>query len=283
MASLIRQSRQLVFTVFFCIVWSFIPLNSSAQEDDTWTADQDYEVFSEPSVSSKKMGILKAGKEVELISKGRRWIRIRVRAKGKMLIAFIRNDKPVEEPGLVDTKHGWSMGGYMAYSYMLQSGRIFRDTDGNETEISNLSGGNFYPAFFVDWLFSEKWTFRGAVTGRKIILNGTAKYRVTVASNASSVELKQDFFGIMLQPQYKLFSFLNFWIAPSVEMAFGTKSIVFNVESEKPTYFLAFGSIGTRHAFRSFQITPEARAGVVINSKPAMLNLEMILAGAYLF
>jgi hypothetical protein len=278
--SLKQQNSQIALAsaliLFGLLFWTF-PLWGQ----ESWTPDRDYEVFSEPSTTAKKLGVLRQGRTVERLSQGRRWTKIRMKRKGGVLaIGYLRTVADDLEP---KASRDFGAGMSLVYSYTSQSGRIYKDSDGNETEISNLSGNNLYVGFLGEWYIAQAWTLRGGVSLRRLTMNGTAKYRVQVSAASTAVELKQEFFSLFLQPQWRVSRILNFWVAPALELAMCSKSTVFGLDSEKPTYFLALAALGTRHRLGSYEIVPELRYGGVINSKPVILNGELLLSGVYTF
>ncbi|MGE3975216.1 MAG: hypothetical protein AB7F59_11890 [Bdellovibrionales bacterium] len=262
--------------LLFCLFIGLLP--SAGQAQQVRAAAQDHEVFSEPSLRAKKLGILRAGKPMQILSQEGTWAKIRVKVKNQKREAYI-----YMSPAQARKAQSWGVGAFAGFSYLSQASRIYKDTDGNETEISNLSGTNAHFGLLADWVASPRWRVRAGLSSFRVYMNGNARYRVSVAASDTPVELKQDFYTAFVQPQYQLTTFLNLWIAPLAEIAFCTKSTLFGAESEKPTYFLGALSIGTKHSVGNFYFTPEFRVGAILNSKPAIYNGEFLISALYRF
>ncbi len=253
----------------------------TAAHADSFSSDEPVTVYSRPSTESKALGTLRAGRSVEVDKKGRRWYRVFVKTSKGKTTGFIlaphedsvteNNESMFQERNLFS---GWRVGMELFYSSYMQASRVFKDSDGNETDISNLSGTNAFYGFLVEWPWTEKMTLRAGITFRKVDLGGTVRYQSgSVLTANTPVSIHQEFTSFVAGGRYTVAGKL--WVGSFFEFASGTKSRVFDSDADKPTYFIIQPAVGYDYKpHPHIWVQPEFRLGVFANTKPFMFNPE---------
>lgn len=253
----------------FLVAWSAFA--------DNFVSDRATTVYSQPNTESSPLGSLRAGREVEVDKRGRRWIRVVLKSSKGKKIGYIL--APEAEGSSSDV---WRLGLAVIYSSYLQSSRTFTDTDGSQTNISELKGTNTYFAIVGEWFYKPKLFLRGGIGFRSANLKGTAQYRASVPTAATEVEIKQEFLAAFGGARYNFWKFL--WAGGYLEAASASKSQVFGIDSEKPTYFILQPALSSDFKVtKNIWIQPELRLSVFINSKPFILNPEIALISGWEF
>jgi len=273
--------------VFFSIL--FAAMTASAE---TYVSEGPSTVYARPSTEAQVLGTLKAGRQVEIEKRNRRWLRVSIKTSKGRVRAYIL--APPEftwksaEDSWLDSRSDYALSGWrfgLAYNYSIysQSSRIFQDSDGTESDIGNLTGTNSYFGAMAEWPWSQKIFLRVGIALRKIDLKGTVRYRSgAVATADTPVDINQEFFSFIVGGRYFLYG--PFWGGAFLEWASGSRSEVFHTQAEKPTYFIMQPALGYDwNVTESFWIQPEARLGVFINTKPFMFNPEFSLAAGWTF
>ncbi len=243
---------------------------------DTFVSERSVPVYAQPSSSAKFLGNLKAGREVEIEKRGKLWIKIQL--KGGKFGYIPAGHEDLEDFG--SSEDYFFKGGRLGVGYSLsmytQSSRTFTDTDNTQTDISNLEGTSSYLGFLLEWPSSPRLMYRFGLAMRSLAMTGTARYRSIVATANTPVEIQQEFFSVIGGARYALWK--HIWLGGFLEFASGTKSKVLGTATEKPSYFFVQPALGTDFkVYKSIWILPEIRLGVIVNSKPFLLNPEFAL------
>lgn len=256
----------------------------SVASAETYTTVGSTPVYSRPDKDSELLGKLKGGREVEVEKKSAQWIKVIIKtSKGKKRGFIAVEENSDLDEGESEDHSGFRIGLSVFYTYYTQSSRVFTDTDGNQSDISNLTGSDPYFGFLVEHPYSKKLVLRGGLSFRTINLKGTVKYRSGSVTTADTpVEIKQDFFSILAGARYSLWGAI--WGGVFGEFALGSKSTVFGANTEKPSYFILQPAMGYDYKItQNFFVMPEFRLGVFLNTKPFMLNPEAMITSGYEF
>lgn len=249
----------------------------------TYVTDGPTPVYQKPNLSSKVLGTLKKGREVEIDRRGRTWIRAILKTKKGKIVGFLHVPREEEEEPSEQDLMNLRVGLQLSYTYYTQSSRTFTDTEG-QTDIGNLSGSSTHFGLLLEFPSSWKFHYRAGIGFRQLYMKGTARYRTSLPAADTPVEIKQSFTSIFGGAKYPLFKKFPLWAGAILEIANASKSEVFNTEAEKPTYFIFLPSVGADFfVYRQWWVQPEARIGLILNTKPFVLAPEFVVSSGWRF
>lgn len=178
----------------------------------------------------------------------------------------------------------------IALSYMNQGARTYQDGSGSAVEISALSGiSNFFGVGY-DYPFSNKFVLRADLLLRTTAMSGSTNLQGQV--KAQPLQLNQQFLGLGLLGKLYSGADSDFWYGAGAEVSKGTGvQLVYNSNSQVPVdtstmplFVLVQGAVGYDfHLAGDFYLLPEVRAGIVVNTKPIILNAEFFAGVAKSF